>query len=272
MRKVVPGGKHTCSLVDDGSVVCFGDNQFGQLGIGWGPDVAIDAPLTPVNFGGKKATDIAAGTAHTCALLEDQTVQCWGLATNSYAISWSSDSPQYDSHSTPQPLFLGAGRTAKRLAVGEDTTCIVKDNDQVFCSSGNFELYHAIVVPAGRQIESLAVNDEHRCVILDNGDATCSGSNRWGELGMGNTTSIDDITPSYQRIDLGTGLHAAQMAIGKQHICAIVDSPGTPSRVKCWGGDVNVGTFDVLGTTERRTRGDEPGEMGNGLPFSDLTF
>jgi cysteine-rich repeat protein len=76
----VAGGTHTCALLNDGSVKCWGRNALGQLGLG---DTAArgDGPgelgeaLPPVNLGsGKTVTALAAGSRHTCALLNDGSV------------------------------------------------------------------------------------------------------------------------------------------------------------------------------------------------------
>jgi alpha-tubulin suppressor-like RCC1 family protein len=78
------GGDHTCALLNDNSVKCWGNNAGGQLGLGDtnargdGPDEMGDK-LPPVNLGtGKTATAIAAGIGYTCALLNDGSVKCWG--------------------------------------------------------------------------------------------------------------------------------------------------------------------------------------------------
>ena len=75
VRQIVAGGWHTCALRDvDGSVWCWGGNQFGELGEG---TIADETGVVQVR-GISGATQIAAGEGHTCALLSDGTVWCWG--------------------------------------------------------------------------------------------------------------------------------------------------------------------------------------------------
>jgi len=81
------GGRHTCALLDDGRVKCWGDNGNGQLGLGDAnhrgddPGEMGDA-LPAVDLGtGRRALSIAAGGTHTCAVLDDGSVKCWGANT-----------------------------------------------------------------------------------------------------------------------------------------------------------------------------------------------
>ncbi|MEM4461028.1 MAG: hypothetical protein QXY70_02735, partial [Nanopusillaceae archaeon] len=68
------GESHTCALLSNGSVACWGYNYYGQLGDGTNTNRA-----TPVNVVGiDNAVAIAAGWGHTCALLSNGTVRCWG--------------------------------------------------------------------------------------------------------------------------------------------------------------------------------------------------
>lgn len=75
------GGEHTCMLVDSGEVVCFGHNDKGQLGL---EDTANRGQIAgsvgeTVDFGaGLSAVAVAAGCEHTCGLLDDGSVKCFG--------------------------------------------------------------------------------------------------------------------------------------------------------------------------------------------------
>ncbi|NPA91016.1 MAG: RCC1 repeat-containing protein, partial [Chloroflexi bacterium] len=73
--QVAAGGDHTCALLEDGRVRCWGANGSGQLGNG--STTSSSTPVDVVNLGGR-AKAIATGWAHTCALLMDGQVRCWG--------------------------------------------------------------------------------------------------------------------------------------------------------------------------------------------------
>ncbi|AUX48737.1 uncharacterized protein SOCE26_102780 [Sorangium cellulosum] len=73
-RAVVAGGRHSCALLDDGGVMCWGSNQSGQLGT---EEASLSS--TPVRAAlGVRATALAAGSEHTCALDDEGGVSCWG--------------------------------------------------------------------------------------------------------------------------------------------------------------------------------------------------
>src|SRR5690606_13151996 len=79
VRQIVAGGYHTCALLDQGRVRCWGANAHGQLGLGHAePPDPSRIPDGEVDLGGP-AVHLAAGHDFTCALVEDgDAVRCWG--------------------------------------------------------------------------------------------------------------------------------------------------------------------------------------------------
>lgn len=84
--KIAIGGHHACAILDDGTVKCWGYNDCGQLGLGDFENRG-DEPgemgdnLPAVDLGqGKSAKDVAAGWEHSCAILDDDTLKCWGCS------------------------------------------------------------------------------------------------------------------------------------------------------------------------------------------------
>lgn len=88
---IAVGGNHTCALVN-GGVKCWGLNDSGQLGSGSddlciGGSGVVSCSLNPlsvfsldrnVSVSDHGVSAVAAGNSHTCALLDDQTMMCWG--------------------------------------------------------------------------------------------------------------------------------------------------------------------------------------------------
>ena len=87
-KQIALGGSHTCALLIDSTVKCWGAAQEGQLGYedfnnrGNGPEEMGDK-LPAVNLGETRtAVQITAGESHTCALLDDATNKCWGFGSD----------------------------------------------------------------------------------------------------------------------------------------------------------------------------------------------
>lgn len=79
--QLVTGRQHTCALLENGDVKCWGRNLYGQLGLG---DIAhvgddeVPANVESIDLGGPAET-ITAGDYHTCALLDQHEILCWGF-------------------------------------------------------------------------------------------------------------------------------------------------------------------------------------------------
>jgi alpha-tubulin suppressor-like RCC1 family protein len=84
--QIAAGLEHTCALLTTGEVLCWGKNDKGQLGQG-DPDlddVGVDqlpSEVPVVDLGGD-AVAVTAGGEHTCALLENRRIVCWGFNTD----------------------------------------------------------------------------------------------------------------------------------------------------------------------------------------------
>jgi alpha-tubulin suppressor-like RCC1 family protein len=84
---IAAGANHTCALLNDGTVKCWGLGASGQLGQGnansLGDGVSeMGTNLGVIALGSVTAVSVTAGANHTCALLNDGTVKCWGLGAS----------------------------------------------------------------------------------------------------------------------------------------------------------------------------------------------
>ena len=73
----------TCVILDDGSVRCWGDDQYGQLGHDGTDEIHGGTATNSIVAHGavplpQKAVAISTGGNHTCVILADRTVRCWG--------------------------------------------------------------------------------------------------------------------------------------------------------------------------------------------------
>ena len=292
---VACGERHSCAILDDGTVKCWGDGANGQLGYGdtstRGNDPGEMGDLLPaIELGtGRTAVALTAGFRHTCALLDDESVKCWGLATSGSLGSGDSlsrgDQPGEMGDALPS-VDIGTGRTVSSIATGPYSlsTCAILDDRTVKCWGENSrgqlglgdnahrgdsvgEMGDALPVVdlgAGSTAVALAAGT-HSCAILDDGTVKCWGLNVFGSLGLGDNLNRGDgpgeMGDALPTVDLGTGLAATSVSAGI-HTCALLDD----ATVKCWG----FNSEGVLGLGDVFNRGDQPGEMGDALPPVDL--
>jgi len=281
------GWRHSCAILDDGTVKCWGNNLFGQLGGG-----SVDLGT------GRTATVISAGDEHTCALLDDATVKCWG--NNDYGQLGQGDLVSRNSVGDALPAVdLGTGRTARQVAAGSSNTCALLDDFTVKCwgvngygqlglgdttsrggAAGEMgDNLPAVNLGISRTATQIAVGHEHACAILDNATVKCWGYNVFGELGLGDTErrgdGANEMGDSLTAVDLGSSHTALQIVVGNSdyildstvgtHSCAILDD----NTLKCWGSNAfgQLGFIDAFNDT---AIGNNPGEMGDALQAVNL--
>jgi alpha-tubulin suppressor-like RCC1 family protein len=295
VRSLSLGTKHTCVLFDNGKVGCWGRNGEGQMGVGTTADVGDDpgemgSALRFVDLGtGRTATAIAAGSYHTCALLDTGQVKCWGLGAGgqlgqgSIAPIGAAPGQMGDALA---PIDLGTGRTAVALTAGASHTCAILDTRQVKCwgsnisgqlGAGELDLFGdgpgemgdarpTVDLGTGRTARSISAGASHTCAVLDTNQLKCWGSATFGQLGLGSEDSIGDgpgeMGDSLDPVDLGTGRTARAVSAGRFHTCVLLDT----AQVKCWGR----GLYGPLGSGGNDDIGDDPGEMGDSLDPVDL--
>ncbi|MFN5792984.1 MAG: SwmB domain-containing protein, partial [Burkholderiales bacterium] len=145
---VTSGGRHTCALISDGGVKCWGHNSEGQLGIG--STTAQSYPVSPTGLT-SGVTAVTAGNQHTCALKTNGGVVCWGMDNyNQLGIN------------------TGAPGSRSTTAVNVRTS-----------SSNSAQLTGVIKISAGYY---------HTCAVMSSGGIKCWGYNGWSQLGDGTTT------------------------------------------------------------------------------------
>jgi len=247
------GGYHTCTILDDGSVSCWGRNSNGQLGDG--TTTNRSTPTQTLSFGtGRTAVAISSGSSHTCAILDDGSASCWG----NNAQGKLGDGTKTDRNRPTQTLSLGIGRTAVAISSGEMHTCAILDDGSVSCWGSNIigqlgdGTNNQRNTPAqtsslgnGRTAVAISSGDFHTCAILDDATVSCWGNNAWSQLGDGTTTNRNTST---QTSSLGTNRGAVAISSGAKHTCAILDD----ASVSCWGYN-NGGQLGDGTNTDRNT-------------------
>lgn len=266
------GGIHTCALLDDESVRCFGDDSFGQLG-----GSRITGPIADL-----KAKTLSAGKAHTCAVVEGGKVRCWGQNTygqlgdgtredRAVPVEVPGVSGVVQVAAAPNMTFalyatgqvvvwgdtLGSAREneislvpvetgleqAKKISATANGVCALREDKSIRCYG-----WHDGLNGGSSPTESLLLDDQvvlnaidlaciekHTCVaILADKRVIAWGFDRWGVTGQG-------IAQDYFRLAtvIPEFTDVVELAGGLNHACARLSS----GEMACWGknGDGQLG-------------------------------
>jgi hypothetical protein len=204
---IAAGADHVLARTSTGTVLAWGENTDGQLGVGnnTGPDncsglvcswspVAISAPAG-VNF-----ASVAAGHFFSLAVTSGGGVYSWG--TN----------------------FTG------QLGIGNTT----QQNTPA-----------PVTLPAGTDVTAVAGGDSHTLALTATGQVFSWGSNGEGQLGNGTNTAPDNCggdpcSTTPQAVSLPGGATAKAIAAGNRFSLVIV---GTPPGLGYWLGASDGGIF-----------------------------
>lgn len=247
---VALGQSHACAIAGT-SVSCWGSNTYQQLGQGpmdgGGPFATPVAVTLPA---GKNPVDIAAGFAHTCVILDDKSVACWGYNGEAECGLAPVGSNYYQA--TP---YVVPGVVAAHIAAASYHTCVVTPDGTVQCwgydymgllgnpgDGGYAQGVLDIAMPGGKKAIQIAAGTETTCALLDDGTVACWGYDTYGQAGISPDSGTNVVsTPTL--VD-GVGL-AEQISMGStgQHACARIHG----GSVKCWGAN-NYGQLGASST------------------------
>jgi alpha-tubulin suppressor-like RCC1 family protein len=246
---VVAGTLFSCAETRDGAVFCWGDNHYGQLGIG----TEVVRPRAAPVPGLTAATDVAAGEGHSCAIgVADgvpegtTSVVCWGANQNGQ-LGDNDTADRASAVATKPPVDDPAA-----VAAGGAHTCARTNGGALYCwglgSSGQLglgpdrttaALRPALVLPTEMGVASVAAGDAHTCAAVAGGAALCFGADGDGQLGDGATADRATPAPVAMLDGQSTPDRVVAVAAGLAHTCAQLADGG----LRCWGrgGDGQLG-------------------------------
>ena len=142
-------GDHTCGLRTDGSVVCWGADDYGQL----------RAPAD------ERFTAVAAGGVHTCGLRTDGTTVCWGYRLPSGEYLSELRGPNR------RPPFPPEDERLTAIEAGADYTCGFRTDDGVVCWDTRTDFS-----PFGtEEVVQISSGGTHVCGLRSDGSVLCHG-------------------------------------------------------------------------------------------------
>ena len=219
-KNIAAGYRHFCASTTDGLVFCWGDDSRQQLG--YAPDSSNgDSKVAIAVAGIGNALNVSAGLYHSCALLTDGSVQCWGDNSKKQILNNSTTRV-----GTSQVTQTGV---VTKVASGGYVNCFLLADASVNCIGDNTEL-QAPGSLAGT-FTDVAVGLNSVCLTKASGNrVACFGSNtntKLGRTGLKSATPSDVGTLSAETIYQGFRV----IAVGDEHACTI----GENTFLYCWG-------------------------------------
>jgi hypothetical protein len=220
----------------DGLCKCEGDKE---LCTGM---VCVDTANDPSNCGGCRAScplacvagacvglrDHDEGSSHTCAVLDNGQVRCWGRNDHGQL----GDGTQTD---RLRPTPVEGVPAIAQVRLGANTTCARSEAGEVFCWGDNYNGQVGNSASGADQltpvrvdlppVASLSLGYFHSCAVLEDGRVMCWGMGNEGTLGNGQTSS------SASPVEVSGLADATEVACGWSHSCAL----RADRSLVCWG-------------------------------------
>ena len=232
------GVTFVCALTSSGAAYCWGDNNFGQLGLGAADTVAHPKPARVA--GGLAFTALAAGgAAHACGLVAGGAMYCWGDNSLGQLGIGSVDLLPH-----PVPALVTGSHAFTSFVVNGPYTCAVDSGGAAWCwgdgtygelGSASLQSSAPSAVGGGLAFTGITGGNFHVCAATSAGAAYCWGRNNAGQLGIGSADTLPHTAPAA----VVGGILFSTEAGGANYTCGISGTHGY-----CWGSNAQ----GVLGT------------------------
>jgi alpha-tubulin suppressor-like RCC1 family protein len=242
------GAAHNCFRDNNATVKCLGTNSYGQLGNG--TNVSSTTPVQVAVITGAaaatRATQVVSGANHSCALLENRNVKCWGV-NNSRQLG----TPTNTVASVNSPVDVPSlSNNITQIASKSEHTCGIHANGDVSCwgadsygqlGDGTVAPFKGAVTVAGLGADARQISTgiRHSCALIAGGGVKCWGNNEFGQLGNGTA-----VTAAKPVSVIGLPRPASEVSAGGYHSCARLDN----GQIYCWGR----GTKGQLGNDKKK--------------------
>jgi len=243
--KIAANSWSVCALTFAGKAYCWGSGTSGSLGNGSNTDSSVPVAVTSTGvLSGKTLVAITNGNS-PCVLDSLGKAYCWGYNPGYGTLGDGSTTDSWVPVAVTSTGVL-SGKTLIAIAGGDFNTCAIDSLGKAYCwgagvdgELGNGSNTNSLVpvavtstgVLSGKTLVAISFAGSHACALDSLGKAYCWGSNNFGELGNGSTTT------SWVPVAVtSTGVLSGKTLVGVggsgyPHTCAL-DSLG---KAYCWG-------------------------------------
>ena len=244
VKAIATKSEFACALLDTAqrSVRCWGRNVNGQLGDGTRTDRVAPADVVITERDGSHSLladvkQIAAGSDHACAVLDDTSVACWGLNwagelgnatfTDSLSpVAVVDDTPGLPRLGDVESVTVNGLHSCVKFASTWFVACF-GNNSQGQLGDPAVTIAKAAANHLMLGVSTIEAGEESTCAMLADHRLACWGGNGYGQLGNGSTTRA--YTPT-----IVTALpKITSLSVGTYHACAVLQD----TTVRCWGRD-----------------------------------
>jgi alpha-tubulin suppressor-like RCC1 family protein len=223
---------HTCVASPSAGVICWGSNNFGQLGNGMTtPSFTYQFEHANVIGLPPGVSALTAGSNDTCAITAGGALWCWGM--NRYG---QLGTGTFDSSSTPASVVGFSSGTAA-VSAGEEYTCALTAQSTVRCwgslADGKGNVASPVDIVGVSDAVALSVGGVTGCAVTRAGALKCWGAGPW-KLGTGG--SDNSMTQAVDPVGMSSGVVA--VAVGEDGVCDVIET----GAIYCWGAGPGGGS------------------------------
>ena len=234
---IAAGTYNGCAILENQSMVCWGDNEYGQLGDGTTTGSAV--PIYVNVAANETPVEVTVGQVTACALMESGNIYCWG---SGYYGKMGNGEPWNDDYVNTEmrQVLLPEGQGGQTVSISGGHICTILNNGDVYCwgrgnqgqlgygGTSNRNIPAKVNLPGQRSAIAISTGTFMTCAITTDGMGYCWGENDEGQLGNG-TTNSRRMTPA--EVLFPSGYTPVSISAGDDFSCALMDN----RKVMCWG-------------------------------------
>ena len=267
------GDNLTCGISVEGDALCWGWNNWGEVGDGSKIDRRIPASVSlPYSV---SLSAISAGSGFACGVTTAGKALCWG--NNYHGQLGTGTSGNSSSSSVPTEIITASGLALTVVVTGQTHACALSAQGAVWWwgnnasgqlgngRSGDTTTFRAtpvaVQMPTGVQFTVIAAGQDHTCALTQSGTGYCWGANTYGQLGTGSGIVSRTVPTAVQQPG---GVTFKKLVAGGTHTCALT----VGNMAYCWGNNGR----GQLGSGSNSPSNPEPVavHMPQGITFSDI--